>query len=145
MITTYAEGSRIYATETIRYAGFYQDGYQDHVVRSSDEGVVVELTGDDAYDLLIEWDAGFLGSVNSGSVALVDPEARVCANTLHDHSTTVLPDGTEVTEPVPMACSHDGEPAHYDMLMGIYCHDDPDVPTCFLMGPNFVNPCAPKG
>jgi len=67
-----------------------------------------------------------------------------CTNTLHDHTTMILSDGSEATEPVPMVCSHDGLPAHYDMLMNIYCHDDPDSPSCFLMDANMVNPCTPK-
>jgi hypothetical protein len=63
MATTYAEGDRIYATEMIGLG-----------LPARSEGAVVKLTGDDAYDLLIEWDAGFLGTVNSGSVALIDKE-----------------------------------------------------------------------
>lgn len=64
-----AEGDRIYATETI----LISDGYDGaDVILPGSEGEVAELTGDDDYDLLIEWDRGFQGVVNSGSVALLD-------------------------------------------------------------------------
>ncbi len=59
-----AEGERIYATAVIRYL-------DEHVVMPADEGVVTQLTGFDDLDLLIEWDAGFIGGANSGTVAPV--------------------------------------------------------------------------
>ena len=74
--TEIAEGDRIYATEAIDYPGHYQDGYQDRRITPADEGTVVALTGQDDWDLYVEWDAGFGGAVSSATVALVPPLAR---------------------------------------------------------------------
>jgi hypothetical protein len=71
MATDYAEGDRIYATELLAF-GDAED--PDFAIERGEEGAVAELTGDDAHDLLIKWDAGFLGTVNSGSVAPIGEE-----------------------------------------------------------------------
>lgn len=63
-----AEGDRIYATEALTF-----DGEDMLYVPAGREGTVVRLTGDDAHDLEIEWDSGYMTGVNSGSVALVEP------------------------------------------------------------------------
>lgn len=67
-----AEGDRIYATETIIYDTPDFGGTVQGLPVGS-EGTVTELTGHDDYDLYIEWDLGFCGTADSGSVALVDP------------------------------------------------------------------------
>lgn len=66
-----AEGDRIYATETISYGYVTDPTLNDGVIEHGDEGTVIEMTGDDANDLYIEWDRGFAGTANSGSVALI--------------------------------------------------------------------------
>lgn len=61
-----ATGDRIYATENIYF------GHGDHLdVPAGMEGTVEYLTGDDGYDLFVEFDNNVAGSVNSGSVALI--------------------------------------------------------------------------
>src|SRR5690349_1683652 len=67
-------GDRVYATEKIDYSVTDPDGWR---VDPGDEGVVIEITGDDGLDLGVEWDAGFVGQVNSGSVALAPAGGRV--------------------------------------------------------------------
>lgn len=67
-----AVGDRIYATETISYDYVTDPTPNDGVVEAGAEGVVIELTGDDANDLYVEWDLGFTGTCSSASVALVD-------------------------------------------------------------------------
>lgn len=60
-------GDRIYATEEINYAWADPDGY---VIRPGEQGVVTEVRSPARWtDTLIEWDAGFVGAVDSGSVA----------------------------------------------------------------------------
>jgi hypothetical protein len=66
-----AEGDRIYATETIGYLEIIDPKLNDGVIERGDEGTVIELIRDSICDLLVEWDAGFIGAVDSGSVALV--------------------------------------------------------------------------
>lgn len=77
----------------------------------------------------------------------ISRDARdACVNPLHDHDTTLLADGTTVSDlgqKVNMACWECGEHAHYDLLMEIYYHNDPDALACSEMGPNLVNPCTP--
>ncbi len=62
-----AEGDRVYATEAVSYSM----SHVSDTVPAGGEGTVIELTGHDCCDLLIEWDLGIMGVVNSGSVALV--------------------------------------------------------------------------
>ena len=71
-----AVGDRIYVTENIYF------GHGDYLdVPSGTEGTVAQLTGDDRYDLFIEFDSGIAGSVDSGSVALVpDTCNHTCAH-----------------------------------------------------------------
>lgn len=66
-----ATGDRIYATETIGYLEITDPRLNDGVIQIGDEGTVIELTGDDDYDLFIEWDRGFQGTANSADVALI--------------------------------------------------------------------------
>lgn len=63
---TIAEGDRIYATEDIRY-----DAHRVIDIPAGSEGVVIGLTDDDSWPLMVEWDAGIIGAADSGSVALV--------------------------------------------------------------------------
>lgn len=63
-----AEGDRIYATEGI----VWDNGFDRPKVNAGDEGTVVDFTGDDSFDLWVEWDAGFLAAASSDSVALVN-------------------------------------------------------------------------
>lgn len=71
-----AEGDRVYATERIDYPAYANEGGMGHMVALADEGTVAALTGQDDWDLYVEWDAGFGGAVNSSSVALVPALAR---------------------------------------------------------------------
>lgn len=66
-----AEGDRICATETISYC---VNGLID--IFPGDEGTVINLTDDDGWPLIVEWDAGLIGAAASESVALVPPLAR---------------------------------------------------------------------
>jgi hypothetical protein len=68
----YATGDRVYATEMIN---FQEAGEVERIVPGA-EGSVERLTGDDAHDLIIEWDSGYVTGVNSGSVALAPALAR---------------------------------------------------------------------
>lgn len=61
--TDIAEGTRIYATETIDLL--------DDSIPAGTEGVVFALARSDAADLLVEWDNGYATGVNSGSVAVI--------------------------------------------------------------------------
>ncbi len=54
---------RIYTTEDICL--------DDDTILAGTEGTVLALTGDDAHDLLVEWDTGIMSAVNAGSVALI--------------------------------------------------------------------------
>lgn len=67
--TQIAEGDRIYATESIDHDAAPTD--TGGPIPAGSEGTVAGLTGSDAADLLIEWDAGFTSAVDGGSVALV--------------------------------------------------------------------------
>jgi hypothetical protein len=71
-----AEGDRVYATETITYPEVTRETCNDGVIEPGFEGTVIELIGHDGIDLVVEWDADFVGGVNSSSVALVPALAR---------------------------------------------------------------------
>lgn len=60
---TITENARIYTTDTIDLG--------DDMIPAGTEGTVAAFTGHDGFDLLIEFDAGFLTAINSGDVALV--------------------------------------------------------------------------
>jgi hypothetical protein len=56
-----------------------------------------------------------------------------CTYPLHDHTTTIGPDGEELGQSAPMRCEHCGQPAHHDDKLRRYRHDDPNAPDCFLI------------
>ena len=64
---------RVYATEEINYS-WAECGAP--VLRQGAEGTVINVTDDDGWPLIIEWDAGVIGAAASESVALVPPLAR---------------------------------------------------------------------
>ncbi len=62
-------GTRIYATEEIDYS-WTDDG--SPVLPAGAEGVVIEVRSPARWaDMLVEWDLGFIGAVDSGSIAAV--------------------------------------------------------------------------
>lgn len=67
----FAEGTRIYATETLGYLEITDPAMNDGMVTAGMEGTVIELTGNDDYDLYVEWDLGFAGFASSTDVAVV--------------------------------------------------------------------------
>lgn len=65
--TGFAEGDRVYTTEII----VWDNGHDTPSLPAGAEGTVTAFTGDDAHDLWIEWDAGFMAAASSSEVALV--------------------------------------------------------------------------
>lgn len=66
-----AMGDRVYATETISYC---VNGLVD--IGRNGEGTVIDVTDDDGWPLIVEWDAGLIGAAAAESVALVPALAR---------------------------------------------------------------------
>lgn len=64
--TEIAVGDRIYAIENIRY-----DAHRVIDIPRGSEGTIIDVTDDDGWPLMVEWDAGIIGAVSSESVALV--------------------------------------------------------------------------
>ena len=99
----------------------------------------------DANDLLIDagvpYDATIerIVAVQDAVTAMLQAPDRpwctygTCRYPGHDHTTTQADDGSDLDTPVPMRCTHCGQPAHYDNKLGDYRHDNPAATDCFLI------------
>lgn len=70
-----AAGERVYATEDIIYDTPDFGGTVQGLPGTS-EGTVIDVTDDDGWPVVVEWDAGFIGAAAAESLALVPPLAR---------------------------------------------------------------------
>lgn len=80
-------GDRVYAAETISYAEVTDPKLNDGVIEAGGEGTVAEVIDAECCNVLVEWDAGFLGAAEASSIAVVptlaNPGVRVQPGNLY--------------------------------------------------------------
>lgn len=68
----------------------------------------------------------------------------MCTNPVHEHYPTVGHDGCHLDQARFVSCIHDGEPAHFDLYLTQWRHDNRDAPRCRIyITDDAGSPCCP--